>query len=400
MYIKTQLILSLLMAMTVSALCDTLFPSTPKIFVERTLAAKPLPKFTRKRIEYARRQREENMKRPLCNIVDGKKLTPKSGNPHDYISTGPYWWPNPDTPNGLPFIRKDGQVNPSYHDGDNVRMTLMTKTVQQLAVLWYFDKDEEAAARAVAQLKGFFLDEATRMNPHFNYGQAIPGICDGRCYGLIEAYTGLGDVLDAIVMLKDAPTMTAETYAALVAWFRQFHTWLNTSSIGKKEFEAPNNHGLACYVQAVKYAIFIGDMEAAKAYMPRVEKLICKSVDPDGSLPRELVRTKSFSYSTFATGMMTQLVLLGKMLDYDLLDSKRESADAIRRAVLFLCGFIDHPEAWKHQQIGGPINPNALSNILARMSAATGDPIYLDNLKKLTKPSFDVMNDLFIAPEF
>ncbi len=385
--------------MTISALCDNLFPSIPQKYVDRTLASKPLPKFTQKRIDYARRQREENMKLPLCNIVDGKKLTPKSGDPHDYISTGPYWWPNPATPNGLPFIRKDGQINPSHHDGDNVRLNQMNKTVLQLAVLWYFDKDEEAAARAVAQLKSFFLDEATRMNPNFNHGQAIPGITDGRCFGLIEAYSGLGDLLDGIVMLKEAPTMTTETYAALVDWFRQFHTWLNTSSIGKKEFESPNNHGLACYVQAIKYAIFIGDMEAAKAYMPRAEKLICESVAPDGSLPRELVRTKSFGYSTFATGMITQLVLLGQMLDYDLMAPKRESAAAIRRAVLFLCGFIDHPEAWKHQQIV-PINPNGLSNILARMAAATNDPIYLDNLKKLPKPSFDVMNDLFIAPEF
>ena len=134
--------------MTISALCDNLFPSIPQKFVDRTLASKPLPKFTQKRIDYARRQREENMKCPLCNIVEGKKLTPKSGNPHDYISTGPYLWPNPATPNGLPFIRKDGQINPSYHDGDNVRLNQMNKTVLQLAVLWFFDKDEEAAARA------------------------------------------------------------------------------------------------------------------------------------------------------------------------------------------------------------------------------------------------------------
>jgi hypothetical protein len=24
------------------------------------------------------------------------------GGPHDYYSNGDYWWPNPDTPNGLP----------------------------------------------------------------------------------------------------------------------------------------------------------------------------------------------------------------------------------------------------------------------------------------------------------
>ena len=37
---------------------------------------------------------------------------PPSGNKHDYVSLAPYWWPNPNTPNGLPYIRKDGEINP------------------------------------------------------------------------------------------------------------------------------------------------------------------------------------------------------------------------------------------------------------------------------------------------
>ena len=34
--------------------------------------------------------------------VTAKTLTPASGDKHDYFSFGPYWWPNPDTPTGLP----------------------------------------------------------------------------------------------------------------------------------------------------------------------------------------------------------------------------------------------------------------------------------------------------------
>ena len=37
---------------------------------------------------------------------------PPSGNKHDYMSLAPYWWPNPKTANGLPYIRKDGEINP------------------------------------------------------------------------------------------------------------------------------------------------------------------------------------------------------------------------------------------------------------------------------------------------
>ena len=41
-----------------------------------------------------------------------KLNTPPSGDKHDYMSLAPYFWPNPDTKDGLPYIRKDGKTNP------------------------------------------------------------------------------------------------------------------------------------------------------------------------------------------------------------------------------------------------------------------------------------------------
>src|SRR5205085_645545 len=38
--------------------------------------------------------------------VVNKEVTPPSGDKHDYMSQAPYWWPNPDTPNHLPYIRR------------------------------------------------------------------------------------------------------------------------------------------------------------------------------------------------------------------------------------------------------------------------------------------------------
>jgi len=37
------------------------------------------------------------------NVTQGP-LTAASGNKHDYISIGPYWWSNPETADGLPYI--------------------------------------------------------------------------------------------------------------------------------------------------------------------------------------------------------------------------------------------------------------------------------------------------------
>ena len=49
------------------------------------------------------------------SVMD-KKQVPPSGDKHDYVSQGPYWWPDPTKADGLPYIRKDGLVNPEYYE--------------------------------------------------------------------------------------------------------------------------------------------------------------------------------------------------------------------------------------------------------------------------------------------
>src|SRR3989304_9863874 len=43
--------------------------------------------------------------------VVNKPVTPPSGDKHDYMSLARYYWPNPNTPDGLPYVERDGEVN-------------------------------------------------------------------------------------------------------------------------------------------------------------------------------------------------------------------------------------------------------------------------------------------------
>src|SRR5260370_7836542 len=45
-----------------------------------------------------------------------KHTLPPSGDIHDYLSIAPYWWPNPDTADGLPWVQRDGHTNPRSRD--------------------------------------------------------------------------------------------------------------------------------------------------------------------------------------------------------------------------------------------------------------------------------------------
>ena len=70
----------------------------------------------------------------LYSVMD-KKQVPPSGDKHDYMSTGPYWWPDPTKPDGLPYIKKDGQRNPEYYDiTDSQELDKLEDNVLNLAL--------------------------------------------------------------------------------------------------------------------------------------------------------------------------------------------------------------------------------------------------------------------------
>src|SRR5262249_36019379 len=69
----------------------------------------------------------------------------KDPDPHDYRSFGAYWWPNPNTPDGLPYIVRDGVGNPDALKGNYDDMQTMSHGVQQLAMAYRLFGDEAYA---------------------------------------------------------------------------------------------------------------------------------------------------------------------------------------------------------------------------------------------------------------
>ena len=130
-----------------------------------------------------------------------KKNIPPSGDKHDYMSLAPYHWPDPSKPDGLPYIRKDGQTNPEVKEyKDKEYMPQLCDKIFTLSAAYYFSGEIKFAEHASKLIKVWFLEPATKMNPNLNFSQAMKGTNTGRGAGLIDARHFI-KLIDAIGML-------------------------------------------------------------------------------------------------------------------------------------------------------------------------------------------------------
>jgi hypothetical protein len=286
---------------------------------------------------------EQTLRGPDYSIVN-KAKTPPSGNKHDYMSVGPYWWPDPESADGLPWVRRDGQVNPTTRGAasDSHTMGKMQEAVTTLALAYYFTAEEKYAARATELLQVFFLNDATRMNPNLNFGQGIPGRTTGRDIGIIESRK-LMAVVDAIGILETSEALPPKTRRAIQVWFAEFLHWLRTSENGKNERAQHNNHGTFYDAQVAHFALFTGDTHLAIATLQAARRRIDAQIDVRGEQAHELARTRPFHYSAFNLKAFFALAQIGTHLNLDLWQYQASSMGRLQAALDYLNHYKEHP---------------------------------------------------------
>ncbi|WP_020570324.1 alginate lyase family protein [Neolewinella persica] len=307
--------------------------------------------------------------------VTDKTTVPASGDKHDYLSLGPYWWPDTTKPDGLPWIRRDGEVNPMTR-GNNVdepSKDAAFDNINTLALAAFFSDEEKYAARALAQLNTWFLNPETRMNPNLNFGQGIPGINTGRGIGIIETIA-LGSAVTGMELLELNKQLPDEAATELNEWLTAFVDWLMTSEMGIAEREWHNNHGSWYDVQVVVLLRHLGREEEARKILETArEKRITAHLAADGSQPHELERTKSLTYSIMNLRSLTRLAYHGQQLGVDLWNYRPAHGAGLTEAYAYLKPYAFTDKEWAYEQLGSMDNAKAKARHLFYETGAIMD---------------------------
>ncbi len=323
--------------------------------------------------------------------VTDKAKAATSGDKHDYMTAAPYFWPDPDKANGLPYIRHDGKVNPESRTDayDRNRLSLMTRTVETLALAYYFTGKDAYAEHAAKILRVWFLDPATRMNPNLNFAQAIPGKNNGRGTGIIEGWN-LVEAVDASGLLAGSSAWSNKDADGMKVWAASYLDWLLTSENGLDEARATNNHGTYYDAQVVRLALIVGRTDLAKSVAgAAMTKRIAVQIKSDGSQPLELKRTSSMGYSRFNLEAWFALATMADQVGIDVWHHQSPDGGGIRKALDFLLPYLGNKgKEWPHQQIK-ELDPADFAGLLREAAVVYGDEKYEAVLRTLGDLSAD-----------
>lgn len=280
-----------------------------------------------------------------------KKNDPPSGDRHDYMSLAPYHWPDPSKPDGLPYIRKDGQTNPEvkeYKDKDY--LPKLCEAVYTLGLAYYFSEDRVYAEHATKLLRVWFLDTATRMNPNLNFGQAIKGVNTGRGAGMIDTRHFI-KMIEGIGLLKGSSSWKEADQKGMQQWFAAFLQWMQTSKIGISEMNAPNNHGAWYDAQRLSIAMFIDSTDLARRIITNAQNRLDKQMDDTGRFPLEMERTIALHYNVFVMEAFFNISKVADKLGIDLWNYTTPSGKSLKKGFDALHPYFAGIKQWDGQQI-------------------------------------------------
>ncbi len=271
---------------------------------------------------------------------------------NDYVSLAPYWWPNPDTKNGLPYIRRDGETFSESYGYDKYNFRKLGFDMYNLCLLYYLTDDEKYYNILKNNLYYYLLEETTKMNPNLEHAQMIRGVSSGRCIGIIDYSNSVSPGFYMFNLLYKMGYIEESFKVNMNDWVKEFLDWMLHSKFGIEESNEHNNHSIYHDFGCVVLADFIGDEDTIKKlYSKLVHQRIEVQIKCDGSMPHELKRTRSKYYSVMSLKGILNFSIISKKYGFDIFKDSN-TKDTIIKAIDFINDrLITSKINWDYPQI-------------------------------------------------
>ncbi|GAB3005548.1 hypothetical protein GCM10027284_24140 [Cyclobacterium sediminis] len=322
-----------------------------------------------------KKEADEALQTGPFSVVHKKQL-PSSGDIHDYTSMGPYWWPDPEKEDGLPYIRRDGEVNPEFYDyKDHNEIGALMKSLYTLSQAYYFFENEQYAQYAIQLINTWFLDSATLMNPNLNYAQRIPGRTEGRGIGIIDTRR-MAVLPDILKVLSASEHWDKGIDKGMTDWLAAYVSWLVNSKHGKDEAVHGNNHTTWYFAQTIPLTLYLGQTERADSLAKAGLPLILEEmIEQDGSQPAELARTISWNYSSMNLLAIMYYAQACEKVGINIWDTVNEKGGSIQKGMDFLFNYTKAKNEWPYKQIK-PLKPELIKDQLNTAAYEFGNKKY------------------------
>ncbi len=273
--------------------------------------------------------------------VTDKTTLPPSQSRNDYWHPAPYWWPDPNKPDGLPYLVRDGQRVPGtvlFGEGseqyDRTSLQRMMDAATTLAIA-SAALDVAAYGRHAARVVDtWFINPATAMTPHLDYAQVRMGHRENKNAGsgIIEL-RNIVFLLDAVRLLAQRGHLSEAQLDALRDWLRQYAGWLGTSKAGASERGSVNNHSTFYDIQQLGIGLFLADASMVAEVRNRWPLRLRTQLQPDGTQPHELRRPLPRHYCAFNLQGWSMLARMLQPTDCDIWAWRDGEGRSLRKAV-------------------------------------------------------------------
>ncbi|MBC9798128.1 alginate lyase family protein [Sinomicrobium weinanense] len=291
---------------------------------------------------------DKALKRKIHAPAD-KEDVPPNGDKREFYSVAPYYWPNPNTKDGFPYIHKDGKTNPerSNPKKDDIYMRQFCFDVRALGLAYYHTKDERYAKKAAQLGRLWFIDKDKSLRPRFKYGQIVPGRkAKGRSMVFIDTQH-LIKAIDGILLIEGSDSWSKKDTEEIKKWFSELLTWMLTSKIGMQGMTQSNNIGASYDMQVIAYAIFTGQDSIAKMIVnEKVIPRIDTQISDNGQQPFELRRTEPWRYSVANLNLLFNIAHMADKVDIDLWNYKTPQGKSIKKAYEWLLPYAKGNKKW------------------------------------------------------